>query len=348
MSPSTVLEEAVRQGAFPGGQLAVSLEGRRVANFAFGSLTPNGPRSSPSAFYDLASLTKPLATSVLIGREVGRERMCFAAPLSEYLPKVRIDAPLAQILDHSAGFPAHVRFDERLPPGTAPASWSAFHHIVEDVSQTPPESPPGERALYSDLGFILLGAALEKHGRAPLSHLFAQLNTPLFYRDRRGAPAPEPFPRDVPFAPTEGGLEGEVHDDNARAMGGAAGHAGLFGTASGVIEVCESLLRAWHGAEGELLRPEVAREMWKASPVPESTRTMGWDRPSPGGSSAGGSWPADGVGHLGFTGTSVWIDPERAFVVALVTNRVCPTRDNDAIRRVRPALHDAARAAWIR
>lgn len=349
MTPEAVLTEAVRQGAFPGGQLAASCGGRRLTSMAVGTLCPGGDETHPEVIYDLASLTKPLATATLIGRAVDRGEMGFGDPLAQYLAGVHPRVTLAHALDHSAGYPAHIRFDARLPASIRPGSWAAFHHIVEDVAQVPLDAAPETRALYSDLGFILLGAALETFTHEPLSQSFDALGTALFFRDRRDPEAALPVPsKDARFAPTEHHLEGIVHDDNARAMGGAAGHAGLFGTAEGVLEVCESLLRAWHGDEGELLSPEVVRRMWRPSTVPASTRTLGWDRPSPGRSSAGAHWPAEGIGHLGFTGTSVWIDPEAAFVVVLVTNRVCPTRTNEAIRQIRPALHDAARATWLR
>jgi CubicO group peptidase (beta-lactamase class C family) len=131
-------------------------------------------------------------------------------------------------------------------------------------------------------------------------------------------------------------------------MGGSAGHAGLWGTAEGVLQVAEQLVRAYHGDRRAILRPETVRRLWQPSLVPGSTRTLGFDRPTPKGSSTGGRWPAHSVGHLGFTGTSLWIEPDSALIVVLVTNRVCPTRANNLIRRHRPALYDAAWNAWSR
>jgi CubicO group peptidase (beta-lactamase class C family) len=151
-----------------------------------------------------------------------------------------------------------------------------------------------------------------------------------------------------PIAPTEGCLPGEVHDENARAMGGATGHAGLFGNAVGILKVAEQLVLAYHGWRLGVLKPETVRRLWLPSPVAGSTRTLGWDRPSPTGSSTGGRWPPNTVGHLGFTGTSIWIEPERALIVVLVTNRVCPTRANNMIRRLRPLLYDAAYKTWAK
>jgi CubicO group peptidase (beta-lactamase class C family) len=141
-------------------------------------------------------------------------------------------------------------------------------------------------------------------------------------------------------APTEGELVGVVHDENARAMGGVAGHAGLFGTAAGVSALARAHVEAWHGRPGRLA-PETVRRLWTPSGVPGSTWCFGWDRPSAVGSSAGARWPKAGVGHLGFTGCSLWIDPPRGRWVALVTNRLHPSRANDRIKAFRPLLHDA-------
>ena len=343
--PVDVFVRGVQEGVYPGGQLAASRDGRRLTSVAAGTLSNGGRSTHEQVAYDLASLTKPLSTAVLVGRAIEQGRCALDDPLARFVPGVPQAITLQHALEHSTGYPAHLRFDERLPRSVPVGSWSAFRHIVADAAATALEAPVGTRALYSDLGFILLGAALENMYDAPISTLFDGL-TPLHYRDQRGPPANLPAPNEAPFAPTEGCAPGEVHDDNCRAMGGAAGHAGLWGTAEGVLTVAESLVAAYHGEQGGLLMPSTVRLLWTPSTVPDSTRTPGWDRPSPGRSSAGEHWPAYGVGHLGFTGTSLWIEPERALVVVLVTNRVCPTRDNNRIRALRPRLHDAAWRAW--
>ena len=347
-SPLDVFAEGARDGAYPGGQLAASREGERLASAAVGTLEPHGAPTHPEVVYDLASLTKPLATTVLFGRGLEQGRGTLDDPLARYVPDTDAAVTFEHVLEHSAGFDAHRRFDRRLPPSIAPGSWDAWRHIVSQAARAERSRPPGEKAEYSDIGFILLGAALEAIYGRPLSNAFATLGTALFFRDQRGPPAVSPPPSAFPIAPTENGRPGEVHDENARAMGGAAGHAGLFGTAEGILGVAEDLVAAYHGRTGGLLRPETVRRIWRPSIVPDSTRTLGWDRPSPGASSTGGLWPAHSVGHLGFTGTSLWIEPQRAFVVVLVTNRVCPTRANNRIRTVRPMLHRAAWETWAR
>ena len=345
-SPTAVFRQGVADGAYPGGQLAASKDGHRLVSVAAGYLEAGGPPTDERVIYDLASLTKPLATSVLIGRAIEQQRCALSDPLARFVEGVPEGVTIEHALDHSTGYPAHIRFDQTLPADTAPGSWAAYRHIVRTAASTPLDAPVGQRAVYSDLGFILLGAALEAMHDEPISEVFAGLSTPLFYRDRRGPPAGAPPTPNVPIAPTEACSPGDVHDENCRAMGGAAGHAGLWGTAEGVLEVAESLVAAYHGQPGQLLKPETVRRLWQPSLVDSSTRTPGWDRPSGDNSSTGGRWPPHSVGHLGFTGTSLWIEPDRRLVVVLVTNRVCPSRENNLIRRLRPALHDAAWRAW--
>lgn len=347
-SPLVVFARGVKEGVYPGGQIAASRECQRIVTAHAGQLGPGLESTSNDVVYDLASLTKPLATTVLVGRALERGKLELEDPIARFVPGAPAGVTIAQLLEHASGLPAHLRFDLALPADAEPGSWDAWRAIVRAVAETPLERAPGDAAEYSDLGFILLGAALEVALAQPLSSAFTLLGTPLFYNDRRGPPAMPPFHPRVTYAPTEDGKRGVVHDENAAAMGGAAGHAGLFGTADGVLRVAEQLLRAWHGERGLLLAPDTVRRLWTKSRVPGSTRTLGWDTPSAVGSSTGGRWPLTSVGHLGFTGTSLWIEPERALAVALVTNRVCPSRANNLIRRHRPAFYDAAWEAWGR
>jgi serine-type D-Ala-D-Ala carboxypeptidase len=348
-SPIDIFALAAKEGVYPGGQLAASIDGRRLVNAAVGVLAHKSQPTNERCLYDLASLTKPLATTILIGRAVESGLCRFEDPIAKFVPGVDPAITIEQALEHSTGYPAHRRFDQLLPARVQPATWDAWRYIVFDAAKTEREVAPGVRAEYSDIGFILLGAALEVMHAKPLSLAQGLLGTQPIYRDFRGPPSFPPIRPNEPFAPTEEGcVPGEVHDENARAMGGAAGHAGLFGHAEGVLQICESLMAAYHGHKGGLLEPATIRRIWQPSLVPGSTRTMGWDRPSAKDSSTGGRWPAQSVGHLGFTGTSVWIEPDRALCVVLVTNRVCPTRANNMIRRLRPTLYDAAWEAWQR
>jgi CubicO group peptidase (beta-lactamase class C family) len=346
MHPVDIFAAGARDGVYPGAQLAASRECQRLVTASVGKLAPGAEATSDEVIYDLASLTKPLATTVLFGRALEEGRCELDDPLNQYVPGVHGSITLRHALEHSTGYPAHARFDQYMPSRIPKGSWDAWRHIVFEAVKLGREAPAGQRSLYSDIGFILLGAALEVMYAQPLSTAYAMLGPRLFYRDKRGPPAlPSPWPR-APIAPTENCAPGDVHDENCRAMGGAAGHAGLWGNAEGVLMLAEQLVLAYHGFKGGLLKPETIRRIWQPSSVPGSTRTLGWDRPSKEGSSTGGRWPANSVGHLGFTGTSLWIEPERALIVVLLSNRVCPTRANNMIRRLRPLLHDAAWEAW--
>ena len=215
-------------------------------------------------------------------------------------------------------------------------------------------APPGEKVCYSDLGFILLGEAVERLSGRPLDRfcrdeIFAPMGLPsTFFVDLSGCP---PEPRPVPgrtVAATEDCpwrrkiLCGEVHDDNAFAMGGVAGHAGVFSSAPDVHRFIRFLGRCRRGAEPDFLPGAVVREFLEAERTPPGqTHVLGWDTPSPEESSSGRHFSVRTVGHLGFTGTSIWWDIERDVHVVFLTNRVHPSRDNAAIREYRPLVHDA-------
>ncbi len=293
---------------FPAAQLVVLDAGAQVLSAAVGA-------ASEETIFDLASLTKPLATTTLAMQLVER------GPLS-LDEEARPGVAVRDLLAHASGLPAWKLLG---------ASRAA---VLASVRREPLEFPTGTKSVYSDLGFILLGALLEEKTGEPLDARFArEIAAPLGVETRY-------LPLDpLACAPCEG-LRGVVHDENARAMGGVAGHAGLFSTARDVAAIARALLAAWRGEAG-IVAPEVVRKFWQPSGVPHSTWCLGWDRPSPVGSSAGERWPKEGVGHLGFTGTSLWLDPPRGRAVVLLSNRVEPTRKNERIKIFRPLLHDA-------
>lgn len=302
---------------FPSAQLVVVDAGAVVFASAVGD-------ADTSTIFDLASLTKPLATATLIAQlcESG------AIALDEV---VRIDAgpcTVRALLSHSSGLPAWRALGDPAQPNR--------DAVLATIRATPLAYPPGTKSIYSDLGFLLLGALVEDR-LGPLDVAFATgiarpLGLTITYRPDDNARSH--------CAPTEGERRGVVDDANARAMGGVAGHAGLFGTAQDVSALVSHFVASWHGQTGGLLRPSTLRQLWSTANVPQSTWCLGWDRPSPHGSSAGERWPKSGVGHLGFTGTSIWIDPPRRRHVVLLTNRVHPTYENERIKQLRPQLHD--------
>jgi CubicO group peptidase (beta-lactamase class C family) len=308
VSTEAAFRAAIDQGVAPGGQLCVSERGKRIIDTAYGVLAPGEAAATVDTIYDLASLTKVLATTYICARmhQDGELSLDEAVGLTT----------VRNILEHCTGYPAHRRFDQELPAGADGHIW-----IPQRAAREPFEYEPRTKAVYSDVGFIQLGAWLEQKLGEPLDQAYRREAFGAFFlRDRRA--------QDV-FAPSEPGVRAVVHDENARAMGGVAGHAGLFGRARDVVELGERWLR-WAAA---------TETFWSPSTVPGSTRTLGWDRPSPQGSSTGDVWPLDSVGHLAFTGCSLWIAPKRQLVAALVTNRTYLSRDPAPIRQMRRAVY---------
>ena len=328
-----LLDDAVAQGVCPGGVLLVADRGKPVLRLPFGRLTSTGPAVTLDTVYDVASLTKPVATMSVVLRLIEAGRLAWDTPAGSFLllPPDKQHLRVRDLAAHSSGLPA----------------WRPFYQTAqrrEDfpalAAAEPLEYPTGSRAVYSDLGFMLLGALCERAGYSRLDELAARtVFAPLGMDATRFVDLTRPE-RPEGVAPTEicprrGLVVGEVHDDNCHAAGGILGHAGLFSTAGD--------LSRFAGALCDNRFPEaLVREMWTPSGVPGSTWRLGWDSPSETHSQAGTKWPLTGVGHLGFTGCSLWIDPAQQRWVVLLTNRVHPRRDDDRIKTLRPAVHDLA------
>lgn len=354
------VHQAVADRVTPGGVLAHGgLDGDPVI-IPFGTTEP-GPDGRPvtaATLYDIASLTKPLATTAVLMHMVGTGELALERPAIELIPELvgpeAEHITLAHLAGHAAGFPAHVPFYERLWAGDRAGASSAREALVRMAATTPRPSAPGQRALYSDLGYILLAAALERAGGARLDALVAERVTgPLAMTATRFVDL-EAVPIERPeAAPTErcdrrGLVRGEVHDENAHAAGGICGHAGLFATAGDVAAFGRAILAATAGRAGAGFEPEVVRRFLATAAAPATTWRLGWDTPSPepGISHAGDRWPRDGVGHLGFTGTSLWLDPGGGRYAVLLTNRVHPTRAGTGIKELRRAVMDAVVESW--
>jgi serine-type D-Ala-D-Ala carboxypeptidase len=356
------MDQAVRDGVFPGGVLAGRSGGELKVLIAAGrlSLEPCAEAVVNSTIYDLASLTKPLATvtSLLLLVQAGKVEL--DSPLGSLLVELHGapigTATLRDVLTHRSGLPGWRPLYERLD--AEGLAWGrgepnvVRQAVLRLIREEPLLSEVGRQALYSDLGFILLGIIVERaSGRlfdeyfneAVVQPLGAQ---PLFFnRTRPGFGSQDAS--NAAIAPTEWDhwrkrlLKGEVHDENAAAMGGVAGHAGLFGCAQSVL----SLSGAWLGclvSARPFLDPHLVREFTRRQPYPaESSWALGWDTPT-APSSSGTHFSSASFGHLGFTGTSLWIDPQRKLEVVLLTNRVHPSRKNDAIRAFRPMIYDLA------
>jgi len=363
---ATELETAVAAGAFPGAVVLVSRAGQVVYHAAFGSrsLEPERTPMQPDTVFDLSSLTKPLATTTAFMLLVKERKVEVDDRVTRFFQNFGVHGKthvsFRHLLAHCSGLPGwrpYFRDVERIERGGRPdvgGSRGAKEFVYEQIHRERPEYEIGTKSVYSDPGFMLLGELIEVVARQPLDRFcHERIFRPLGLRamafvDLSAIRTRRLTPVSDMIAPTERCpwrgrlLCGEVHDDNAWAMGGVAGHAGLFGNAADVNALVTRLRAAWRG-EDDFLPRALVREFWTRDPlVAGSTRALGWDTPSPLGSSAGGRVSRNTVGHLGFTGTSLWIDLERDAHVILLTNRVHPRRDNDRIQEVRPRVHDAA------
>ena len=344
-----LLERAVADGATPGGVLLVARRGAVVLDHAAGRLTydEGSLATTPSTIYDLASLTKVIATTTLLMRRVEADALDLDAAAASYLPELKESAvggaTLRDLLAHSSGLPCCTELFREL--GEDLDRDEARGRYLEHIAGTELAVARRERAIYSDLGVLLLGEILERGSDRGLAlQVEEEVLEPLGLIDTGYVPPEELRER---IAPTEfdswrGRLpHGEVHDENTLALGGIAPHAGLFGTARDVAVLGQAMLNGGVYGERRLADSETgALFTRRAELVPGSSRALGWDTPSDP-SSAGRYFSARSFGHTGFTGTSLWIDPELDLIVVLLTNRVHPTRENIAIRRLRPAIHDA-------
>lgn len=363
-----LMEAGIADGVFPGGALLVRVRGRTVHLSFHGHRSlqpPDGPVDAHTCF-DLASLTKVLATAPLVLLSIRRGRLGIDEPvhlaLRDYVGQGRETITVRMLLDHSSGLPAWRPYYKEVEAGSAPGGvWLATvkgqEAVRRMVAAETPEVPPGSRMLYSDLGFILLDWIQERVNGQPTDLLFLNwLARPLklqslFFVDLKSPAKAARARRGRAFAATERcpwrgrTLIGEVHDDNTYAMGGVSGQAGLFGT----IQDVAALAEAWLGSflhTGGFFEQRLVQQFWQKSEVPGSTRALGFDTPSPQASQAGGLFGPRTVGHLGFTGTSLWIDPDRELIVVLLTNRVHPTRENETIKQFRPVLHERVAEFW--
>jgi CubicO group peptidase (beta-lactamase class C family) len=374
-----VCNDAINAGVVPGVVVLCADRGATRFFEAFGARQsePTKLPATAETIYDVASVTKAVVTSVLTMRAVAAGAFTLDDQVARFLPDFqglnKSSVTVRQLLCHAAGLPAHRPLYERcvldarashaltesldvsmLMPDPA---WRAT--IVRAAADEPLVGIPGAASLYSDLGFILLGSLLERVGGEPLDEQAARaIFQPLglqatAFVDLTVDGARAQLLARGPVAPTEccpirgRVLLGEVHDPNAWAMGGIAGHAGLFSTANDLGRVAAALCAAWRGEgqypKGQIVPTDVIREFWLPANVPGSTWRLGWDGPAMINSQAGTRLSRQAVGHLGFTGSSLWIDPARSLWIVVQTNRVHPTVKVDPrFRILRAAIHDAA------
>jgi CubicO group peptidase (beta-lactamase class C family) len=334
-----VLEQAVAERAFPAASIEVGTASQILWRDAFGRLTfaADAPRATHDTIFDLASLTKVLATTPLVMQQVERGALGLDDPVARHIAAWRGDdragVTLRDLLAHCSGLPAWRPFFRELQGRVA---------YETAISNEPLEYVPRTKSIYSDLDFMLLGFVLED-GAALTDRFTAMLAQMGVVEEIQFNPHPLWRARIAPteIDPWRGRLlVGEVHDENAWALGAVAGHAGLFGTVASVGACARHMMQILGGRSGVVTRSTLDTFIARRTDVPGSSRALGWDTMLPT-SSCGTRLSPRAFGHTGFTGTSLWIDPELDIYVALLTNRVHPTRANEAIKRVRPALHDA-------
>ena len=337
-----LMEKAVAARAFPGAVLAVGYQGELVGLKAFGKFdySRESPAVAADTIYDLASVSKAVATTTAVALLYQQGRLQLEAPLVRYLPEFGGIAGHDQItvrhlLTHTSGLPAYERLFRKARDKQA---------LLERIYAMP---LAGNKFIYSDFGMILLGEIIERVAGQPLDQfLHRQVFEPLGMMDTSYRPPKSLLAR---IAPTEQDklfrkrlIRGEVHDEHAWVMGGVAGHAGLFSTARDLAVFAQMMLNGGAYGGRRILERRTIQEFTTRQPGPPgSTRALGWDRPSRKGSSAGAHFSPRSFGHTGFTGTSLWVDPEKQLFVVLLSNRVHPTRANQQIRKLRPAVHNA-------
>jgi len=335
-----VLTRALADGAFPGAVAVVGNRAGITASFGVGQLdATDASRPTPSTIYDLASLTKIIATTSLMVQLVDQGRVALDAPVVRYLPAWRgpraSEVTVRQLLTHSSGL----------------AAWRAFYKEATDRADARaqlmlvgPDAPPGTRYVYSDMNFMLLGMVAEQVTGMTLDSAFQKMVArPLRLADTRFRPDSSLRLR---IAPTEFDpwrqrqARGEVHDENAFRFEGVSGHAGLFSTGDDMARVARLWLNGGELDGNRLSSAGTVAQFTRAQDTLVSRRALGWETPT-GTNSAGHRMSTRAFGHTGFTGTSIWIDPTRDLFVVLLTNRVNPTRQNTRIGGVRVALADA-------
>ena len=357
--------------AFPGAVLVVGLGGDVIYEKAFGcrSLLPEATPLNEKIVYDVSSLTKVMVTVSLamhlveqglleVDRRLSRIFQTFSTHGKERMT-------VRDLLTHSSGYAPTAPFYKQIAKANDAvrcgfmSTRGATEAVYQEIFRAKLEHLPGKVARYSDIGFILLGHAIEVVSGTTIDKLAQKIIfKPLGlastgYIDLSAVKRRSVQPISDAIAPTNDCawrkrvLCGEVQDENAWAMGGISGHAGIFSTAADVNAFASELIACYHG-RGTLFQKETVRTFWAKdvdsrgdARVPGSTWALGWDTPNKEGSSSGQYFSRNSVGHLGYTGCSLWIDPERELSIVLLSNRVHPSVDNNLIRQVRPRLHDA-------
>jgi CubicO group peptidase (beta-lactamase class C family) len=341
-----VVEDAIAARAFPAASIAVTQRGRLLALKAFGRFTfdPASPPAVVSTLFDLASVSKVVATVAMAMILYERGLLDLESPVAGITPEFlgdsgrepdarRTQITLRMLLAHSSGLPAYERLFLKS---------RTREKLLHAAFAVPLTADPGARAEYSDIGFIILGVVLERLAGEPVDQFCRrEIFGPLALTSTTFNP-PKELRSSIPPTADDRSfrhrvIQGEVQDENASVLGGVAGHAGVFATAEDVAKFAHTMLSGGH----PILRPETVSLFTRRESAPPGTsRALGWDTPSPP-SQSGQHFSPGSFGHLGYTGTSLWIDPARQLSITLLTNRTWPDCSNQALKQVRPKFHDA-------
>ncbi|NNG27863.1 MAG: serine hydrolase [Ignavibacteriaceae bacterium] len=338
----SVIVRAIEDSTFPGAVVLVSKDDEIIYEKGFGHFTYDGSSSkvNTNTIYDLASLTKVIATTTAAMICIDRNLFKLDDPVYKYIPKFSENGKenilIKNLLLHNSGLPAWKKFyDKNLDADS----------IVSNIYFTIPEYPAGEKTVYSDLGIIVLGKLIEVVSGKILDvfckeGIFIPLKMNNTYFNPSNLVKYKIPPTEFDNYWRKKLIQGEVHDETSSLLGGVAGHAGLFSTAEDLNKFCQMMLDDGKFNGKQFIQPETIRLFTERFSL-ESTRALGWDTKSATRSSAGDKFSKTSFGHTGFTGTSIWIDPERQLFVVFLTNRVYPSRENKKIISVRPKLHNA-------
>ena len=337
-----IIQSAIKDSAFPGAVVLVSKEGKLIYEKAFGHLTYDDTSATVTinTIYDIASLTKVIATTTAAMICFDKKLVSLDDPVAKYIPEFaqngKEKVTIKNLLLHNSGLPAFKRFYK---------NYSSAGEVINDIYKTPLSYEPGSKTVYSDLGFITLAKIVEQvTGKGFDVFCKEEIFIPLQMNSTFFNPSDS---LQYKIAPTEYDnywrnklVWGKVHDETSALLNGVTGHAGLFSTAEDISNLLQLLLNSGTFNGYQIIKPETVK-LFTTRYSEKSTRALGWDTKSEEKSSAGNIFDITSFGHLGFTGTSIWIDPTRKLFVVFLTNRVYPTRENKRLYKVRPALHDA-------
>ncbi len=349
-SISRVIEQGILQGIFPGAVLLCAVNQKIVFHESYGMADIFKKRKMrPDSIFDLASLTKPLATTLALSKLIECEQIFLdqkiGSILKEFKTSAKADITIDMLLRHTSGFPAHREYFKKI----IKTARNPRQYLRQLLVQEPLENKIDAFQVYSDLGFMILSWIIEKISCQRLDQFVSdQIYSPLkidnlFFidLDRKKEKLSQyqqkivttqncPWRKKI--------LRGEVDDDNAWVVGGIDGHAGLFGDAISIYELCCEILNAMQDKPTKVLAPDIIKTFMQKKN--QHDMVAGFDTPSKKNSSSGHFFSSTSVGHLGFTGTSFWIDPETSMIAIFLTNRVHPSRFNEGLKKFRPQIHD--------